>query len=63
MLSLMKEINELMWYSCGSLRASGCVTQSIIIVNGFSGMYVLRGRFLFKSSVNKVTEYSLIHFI
>lgn len=50
-----KEINELNWYSCGSLGTWGCVTWSIMFVNGYSGICVIQGIGVLKSSVNNVS--------
>lgn len=47
-----KEINELMRYSCGSLGTSGCVTWSLMLVNGYSGIRVIQGNGVVKSSVH-----------
>lgn len=49
-----KEINELMRYSCGSLGTSGCAPQSVMFVNGYSGIHVIQGTWMVKSSANKV---------
>lgn len=51
-----KKINELMWYSCGPLGTSGCVTQSVMVVNVvnvYSGTTIGQGTWGVKLWVNK----------
>lgn len=49
-----REINELMWYSWSSLGTTGCVTQTVMFVNGYNGIHVIQGSWVVKSSANKV---------
>ena len=43
-----------MWYSCGSLGTSGCVTPSVMFVNGYNGIHVIQGTWVVNSWANKV---------
>lgn len=48
-----KEINEFMWYSSGFLGTSGCVTRSVMFVNGYNGRRVSQGTWIVNSQLIK----------